>query len=123
VGSDPASSSRSTSGVSTPNTPTQKKGGPLSKKSGSSTPIRSVDPRHLDLAAFNLTPRDEDGDSVAAEPPKMSFAREKLLEEARRVIEAGDGNRKKGVSLVVIGMWIGTSAVVSLPGISLFRSR
>jgi hypothetical protein len=53
----------------------------------------------------------------------MSFAREKLLEEARRVIEAGDGNRKKGVSLVVIGMWIGTSAVVSLPGISLFRSR
>jgi elongation factor 1 alpha-like protein len=108
--------------VSTPNTPTQKKGGPLSRKSGSSTPIRGVDPRHLDLVALNLTPGDENGDSLPADPPKMSFAKEKLIEEARRVIEADSENHKKGISLVVIGMW-GTSNVICLPGISLFRSR
>jgi elongation factor 1 alpha-like protein len=99
--------------MSTP-TLNQKKGGPLSKKSGSSTPVRGVDPRHLDLSALNLTPQDENGDVVAEEPPKMSFAKEKLIEEARRVIEA-DG-QKKAVSLVVIGMYIKAAVVLSYHG-------
>jgi len=104
LGSGSASSSRPTSGMNTPNTPTKKKGGLLLKKSGSSTPVRGIDPRQLDLSALHLTPRDENGDAVAEEPPKMTFAKEKLIEEARRVIEADNENRKKGVSLVVIGM-------------------
>jgi elongation factor 1 alpha-like protein len=99
--------------MSTPNTPTQKKGGLLSKKSGSSTPVRGVDPRYLDLSALNLTPQDENNDAVGEEPPKMSFAREKLIEEARRVIEANNQNQKKGVSLVVIGMCMRAAGVVS----------
>ncbi|KAF8224800.1 hypothetical protein L208DRAFT_1118019, partial [Tricholoma matsutake] len=60
------------------------------------------DPRHLDLSALNIAPRDETGDDFSEEPPKMSFAREKLMEEAKRVIEADNENTKKGVSLVVI---------------------
>lgn len=35
------------------------------------------------------------------EPPKVSMAREKVLEEAKRVLEAEEG--KKGISIVVIG--------------------
>ncbi|KAG6833838.1 hypothetical protein H0H87_011772 [Tephrocybe sp. NHM501043] len=98
-GSTSASSSRPSSALSTP---TKKKAGPTGKKSGSSTPARGMDQRHLDLSALNLT-RDEDADAGPEEPPQMSFAREKLLEEARRVIEAEGENKKKGVSLVVVG--------------------
>lgn len=71
--------------------------------SGSSTPARGgVDPQSLDLSALNLTSKSEE---VVEEPPKMSFAREKLLEEARRAIEVERVSDKKGVSLVVVGMW------------------
>lgn len=100
-----SSSSRPASGMNTPknsSNSTPKKGVP-SKKSGSSTPIRGVDPRHLDLSALNLTPRAE-RDDVVDEPPKVTFARERLIEEARRSIEADDENTKKGISLVVIGI-------------------
>lgn len=89
--------------MSTPNIPVPKKGGLPSKKAGTSTPVRGFDPRHLDLSALNIAPRDETGDDFSEEPPKMSFAREKLMEEAKRVIEADNENTKKGVSLVVIG--------------------
>jgi elongation factor 1 alpha-like protein len=98
--------------MSTPTTPNQKKGGLLSKKSGSSTPVRGIDPRHLDLSALNLTPRSENGEDVAEEPPKMSFAREKLIEEARRVIEADSESQKKAVSLVVIGTHIRAVVII-----------
>ena len=108
-----APSSRPTSGISTPNTPAHKKGGLLSKKSGSSTPVRGVDPRHLDLSALNLTPRDEESEVIEEEPPKMSFAKEKLIEEARRVTETDNENHKKGVSLVVIGMCTRVAIIVS----------
>ncbi|KAF4602370.1 Hsp70 suppressor, GTPase facilitates ribosomal subunit dissociation [Pleurotus pulmonarius] len=72
------------------------------KTSGTSTPLRGagVDQRQLDLSGLNLGPKD-DTPSVAEEPPKMSFAREKLLEEAKKALDAE--NVKKGVSLVVIG--------------------
>jgi len=52
------------------------------------------------LAALNLAPLDDDGDVVSEEPPKMTFAREKLPEEAKHAI---DSKGKKSVSLVVIG--------------------
>jgi elongation factor 1 alpha-like protein len=38
---------------------------------------------------------------VVEEPPKVSMAREKVLEEARRALEAEEG--RKGISIVVIG--------------------
>ncbi|KAG6850053.1 hypothetical protein H0H93_001869 [Arthromyces matolae] len=98
-GSTSASSSRPSSALSTP---TKKKTGPIGKKSGSSTPSRGMDARQLDLSALNLV-KDEDIDSKGEEPPPMSYAREKLLEEAKRVIEAEGENAKKGVSLVVVG--------------------
>ncbi|KAG6866504.1 hypothetical protein C0991_003048 [Blastosporella zonata] len=84
-------------------TPIKKKPGPTGKKSGSSTPARGMDQRHLDLSALNLT-KDEDVDAVPEETtPQMSFAKEKLLEEARRVIDTEGENKRKGVSLVVVG--------------------
>ncbi|KAE9405965.1 EF Tu GTP binding domain-containing protein [Gymnopus androsaceus JB14] len=64
-------------------------------KSGASTPARGVgvDQRALDMSALNLNVKEERS-AIVEEPPKTSFAREKLLEEAKKVIE---------VSLVVIG--------------------
>ncbi|KAI0310675.1 hypothetical protein OF83DRAFT_1154209 [Amylostereum chailletii] len=54
---------------------------------------------------MNLGPKEE----VSNEPPpKMSLAREKVLEEAKRALEADDKGRK-GVSLVVIGMFCPSS--------------
>lgn len=101
IGLASASSSRPPSVM---NTPTKKKSGPASKKSGSSTPIRglSIDQRQLDLSGLNLT-RDDSADNVDEPPPKITFAREKLLEEAKRAISAEGENQKKAVSLVVIG--------------------
>lgn len=52
---------------------------------------------------MNLMSQDVEEEPLAEEPPKISFAREKLLEEARRVLDAGNGNQKRAVSLVVIG--------------------
>lgn len=100
MGSASASSSRPPSAM---NTPTKKRSGPAAKKSGSSTPAGGMDQRHFDLSALNLT-RDDGGNNTIEEPPKMNFARERLLEEAKLVIDAEGRNKKKGVSLVVIGM-------------------
>lgn len=66
---------------------------------GASTPRGGTDIRQLDLSALNLTTQE----SVPAEepPPKITIAREKVLEEAKKMLEGKD--EKKGVSLVVIG--------------------
>lgn len=37
------------------------------------------------------------------EPPKMALAREKVIEEAKKKLEARGDTDKRGVSLVVIG--------------------
>lgn len=65
-----------------------------------STPITGNDQKHIDLDGLNLISRDDDGPQVVDEPPKMNFAREKLLEEAKQMLDA---QTRKGVSLVVIG--------------------
>ena len=60
-----------------------------------------MDQRNFDLSALNLT-EDGGGSSMPEEPPKLTFAREKLLEEAKRSLEM-EGKRQT-LSLVVIGM-------------------
>lgn len=61
--------------------------------------MRSTDIRQLDLAGLNLD--DETVLPIDEPPPKITVAREKVLEEARKQLE---GNAdKKTVSLVVIG--------------------
>lgn len=71
-------------------------------KSGTSTPFRgsTVDQRMLDLSALNLTSKEEA--PIVEEIPKMNLEKEKVLEEARKALEASAA--KKGVSLVIIGM-------------------
>jgi hypothetical protein len=61
--------------------------------------MKAVDQQAMDLSGLNLD--DEEPQAVLDEPPpKVSIAREKVLEEARKVLES---EGKKGVSLVVIG--------------------
>ncbi|THH33638.1 hypothetical protein EUX98_g505 [Antrodiella citrinella] len=88
-------SSRASSAPGTP-----KKSAAKLLKSGTSTPLRGgTDIRQLDMSALNLTP--EDSAPVDEPPPKITIARENVLEEARKMLEGKD--EKKGVSLVVIG--------------------
>jgi len=82
--------------------PKGKKGPKTPVRSGTATPLRGLDQRALDLSALNLTEKEEKP-QVPEEPPKVSFAREKLLEEAKKALDAEGSNNKKTVSLVVIG--------------------
>lgn len=62
--------------------------------------MRPADAPALDISALNLNAPEE---QVPDEPPpKITIAREKLLEEAKKAVQ-GDGE-KKGVSMVVIGV-------------------
>jgi elongation factor 1 alpha-like protein len=62
-----------------------------------------VDTQQLDIAGLNL--QSKEGSPVVEEPPpKLSMAREKVLEEARKVIGANNAGGKKPVSIVVIGV-------------------
>lgn len=86
---------------STPSTP-KKASGSGGKKSEIATPVRPADARQLDLSALNLnTPDLAAGPPVDEPMPKITLAREKVLEEARNALQAKD--QKKSVSLVVIG--------------------
>ena len=76
------------------------------KKTPASNPISqqkpALDQQALDISSLNL--HLSDAQEVVDElPPKMSLAREKVLEEVRRSI--GDTTKKKAVSLVVIGQY------------------
>ncbi|KAG9317166.1 hypothetical protein JVU11DRAFT_1358 [Chiua virens] len=110
----------STSGHSTPTswgmsplgTPKKasKKGGassPPSRRSGATTPARTnsggLDNMLLDLSAANLQPREEEFSRVDEPAPRLAMEREKLLEEARRELQASGQGAKKGISLVVVG--------------------
>ncbi|GJE84935.1 EF Tu GTP binding domain-containing protein [Phanerochaete sordida] len=65
-----------------------------------STPLRGKDAQSLDLSGLNLM---QDDDAVQADepPPKITIAREKVLEEAKQALQ-GDSD-KRAVNLVVIG--------------------
>jgi elongation factor 1 alpha-like protein len=72
------------------------------------------DAAQLDIAGMNLGP-DEEKDEP---PPKMAVAREKVLEDARRELEA-DAAGRKALSLVVVGAWCRTAG----PGPALMPRR
>ena len=61
------------------------------------------DQQQVDISGLNLNGQNSHGIGYVEEPPKMSMVREKLLEEARRALNAESG--KKGVSIVVIGTY------------------
>lgn len=56
----------------------------------------------MDMAGLNIANPD-DSQSRDEPPPKITIAREKILEEARKEANSGDAEGKKRLSLVVIG--------------------
>ena len=101
-------SSTATSRTASPTgTPLKGPKGLKKSKPGTSTPLRvptrSVDQGQFDISALNLGEKDED--SVFEEPPKTSIAKEKVLEEAKKSLDAEVKGGRKGVSLVVIGVY------------------
>lgn len=74
--------------------------------SGASTPTRktSVDQRQLDLSSLNLDLRDDQLAPVSEEPLPIVYAKEKLIEEVKKSLEKEGKGKRRGISLVVIGM-------------------
>jgi elongation factor 1 alpha-like protein len=76
------------------------------KKGGTATPTRkgsgaaALEQRNIDVSALGLGV--EEKSLVQDEPPQMALAREKVLEEAAKALEA-ECKGQAGVSLVVIG--------------------
>jgi elongation factor 1 alpha-like protein len=60
-----------------------------------------MDQRQIDMSGLNISNDDEE--KVIEEPPKMALAREKVIEEAKRILDARGETDKKAVSLVVVG--------------------
>ena len=76
------------------------------KKSGTSTPTRAVavvDQGYLDVSGLNLGTREGEPSRGTETPPAMTFAKEKLLEEARRSFQVQEESGQLGINLVVIG--------------------
>jgi len=110
-----AQQSAQNSRVGTPTTTPKKKkkmntssggvGSPL--MSGASTPVprplgtEKPDQQLLDFAGLNL--QVDEPQFIEEEVPKVSLAREKLLEEVTKALQTGTEGGKKGVNLVVIG--------------------
>lgn len=100
---------RAMSPIGTPTKSTKKAGASSqpSRRSGATTPARTnsggLDHMLLDLSAANLLPREGESPRVGEPVPRIAMEREKLLEEARRELQASGQGAKKGVSLVVIG--------------------
>lgn len=66
---------------------------------------QTVDQQEMDLSALNL--KDDSGRVVGIEDtPKITIAREKVLEEAGRALDAENQTGKKSISIVVIGKWL-----------------
>ena len=100
--------------VGTPATTPKKKSGATSSgglgsplMSGASTPVRrplgteKADQQLLDISGLNL--QVEEPQVIEEEIPKVTLAREKLLEEVAKTLQTGTDDGKKGVNLVVIG--------------------
>lgn len=60
-----------------------------------------MDQRQLDMSALNISTLGDE--EKVEEPPKMALAREKVIEEAKKLLDARGETDKKGVSLVVVG--------------------
>ncbi len=86
--------------------PKSPKAAKSAKKGGTATPTRkcsgsaALEQRNIDVSALGLGV--EEKSPVQDEPPRMALAREKVLEEAVKALEA-ERKGQAGVSLVVIG--------------------
>lgn len=87
--------------------------------SGSSTPARNLDQMDMDMLALRLNDEHEGKlEKDTEEPPKMTLAREKVMEEARKLVNGQDGE-KPNISLVVIGArdhWLSNILLILLLG-------
>lgn len=71
--------------------------------SGTATPIhRPPTQLDIDMIALNLKEKEDLPPKEMEEPPKASFTREALLEQAKKSL-AGEGDAKISISLVIIG--------------------
>jgi elongation factor 1 alpha-like protein len=74
--------------------------------SGASTPVRrpagteKMDQQLFDFAGLNLQVEEP---QIVEEVPRVTLAREKLLEEVAKALQTGVDGGKKGVNLVVVG--------------------
>lgn len=87
-------------------TPKSPKTAKTAKKTGTAsgaatrTGPAALEQQNIDVFALGLGA--EEKSPVQEEPPKMALAREKVLEEAARALEA-ESKGQAGISLVVIG--------------------
>ena len=87
-------------------TPKSPKAAKSAKKGGTATPTRkgsgaaALEQRNIDVSALGLGV--EEKSPIQDEPPRMALAREKVLDEAAKALEA-ECKGQAGVSLVVIG--------------------
>lgn len=70
-----------------------------------------MDQRQIDMSGLNITSLGDD-ERVYEEPPKMALAREKVIEEAKKALDAWGENDKRAVSLVVVGKFSYFSSLV-----------
>jgi len=61
-----------------------------------------MDQRQIDMSGLNISSIGDE-EKVIEEPPKMALAREKVMEEAKKALDARGDTDKRGVSLVVVG--------------------
>lgn len=81
-----------------------KKAMPIGIKSVVSSKKQTTDQQEMDITALNLND-DNIREGLMEEIPKVNLAKEKVLEEAQRALDAKNLTEKKGISLVVIGKW------------------
>ena len=94
------SSSRATSGLSTPAKSSKKP----SSGASASTRKDSVDQYQLDLSGLNLESKNDELAPFTEEPlPSVNYGKENLIEEVKRSMEAESKGKKKTISLIVIG--------------------
>jgi hypothetical protein len=57
----------------------------------------------MDMAGLNIEKSEDGSQAEELPPPKVTIARERVLEEARKEVSSGDSDGRKRLSLVVIG--------------------
>lgn len=74
-----------------------------SKKQTERTTAQKTDTLEMDMAGLNIVKPEDSQPAEEPPPPKITIARERILEEARKEATAGDAEGRKRLSLVVIG--------------------
>jgi hypothetical protein len=65
--------------------------------------VQKTDTLDLDMAGLNITKPEDSLPTEELPLPKVTIARERILEEARKEATSGDAEGRKRLSLVVIG--------------------